>query len=132
MENTLGLLSIIQISCLFVMYTLALVFPELEHNSFLSFLQIFSIIFYFVEIIYNMLTVRSKAGRKLTTFEEIWSHYWKTNMVIDLLNLLILLMDSNINLQVMNFARLFIITKLPQCLEKMEKLEVTFIKNYHN
>lgn len=53
-------------------------------------------------------------------------------MVIDLLNLLILLVDYNTNNNVMHYARLFIITKLPQCLEKMEKLEVSFIKNYYN
>lgn len=32
----------------------------------------------------------------------------------------------------MHFVRLFIFARIPQCLEKMDKLEAYFIKNYYN
>jgi hypothetical protein len=53
-------------------------------------------------------------------------------MVIDLINLFVLVIDLGTDSQILIFCRLFIVTKLPQCLEKMEKLEVTFIKTYYN
>jgi hypothetical protein len=43
-------------------------------------------------------------------------------MLIDLLSLLILLIDCNSSIAAMQYFRLFIVTKLPQCFEKMEKL----------
>lgn len=53
-------------------------------------------------------------------------------MIIDVVSVLILIIDSNSDFILMKYIRLFIIAKLPQCLEKIEKLEVFFIKNYHN
>lgn len=81
---------------------------------------------------YNSVTVKSQAGRRLRTLEDILENYLHTNLVIDVINVLILFMDLNIDSQIIVFLRLFIVTKLPQCLEKMEKLEVTFIKNYYH
>lgn len=43
-------------------------------------------------------------------------------MIIDLVSLTILLIDCSSSIEGMDFLRLFIIAKLPQCLEKMEKL----------
>lgn len=52
-------------------------------------------------------------------------------MIIDILNMMILVIDISTNWYFMMYVRLFIVSKLPQCMEKMEKLEVSFIKNYH-
>ena len=68
LDNFFGLLSIIQVAFLFVMYTLSLVFSDLENVDILNIFQIFSLIFYCLEIVYNSLTIKSTAGRKLITF----------------------------------------------------------------
>lgn len=68
MDNLLAFLSIMQISCLFFCYTLALVFNEVQALPFIGTLQFFSIGFYLLEIVYNCLTVKANAGKKLITF----------------------------------------------------------------
>lgn len=68
-DNIIGLLSIIQIVFLFVMYTLSLVFSDLENTKIINILQQVSIFIYFTEIFYNLVTVKSQAGRRLITFE---------------------------------------------------------------
>ena len=132
LDNLVAFLSIIQIACLFFCYTLALVFNEVQQAPFIGTLQFFSIGFYLLEIVYNCLTVKANAGKKLTTYEEILNYYLRTNMIIDLVSLMILLVDCGSQIEGMDFLRLFIIAKLPQCLEKMEKLEAFFIKNYYH
>lgn len=95
-------------------------------------IEVISLLFYLTEMVYNALTIKSYAGRKLKTFEEILTHYFQTNLLVDLLNIIILVVDVSSTWTFMNYARLFILTKLPQCLDKIEKLEVLFIKNYYN
>ena len=85
-----------------------------------------------VEIGYTSLTIKYKAGKKLVTLEDILTDYLQSSLIIDLLNLLVLILDVQSNQPIIYFARLFIITKLPQCLDRLEKLEVSFIKNYYN
>lgn len=70
-------------------------------------------------MIYNCVTVKANAGKKLVTYEEILMHYFQTNMVIDLISFFILLIDCSTSLPELEYFRLFIIAKLPQCLEKM-------------
>lgn len=94
----------------------------MQEAPFIGTLQFFSIGFYLLEIVYNCLTVKANAGKKLITYEEILNYYLRTNMIIDLVSLMILLVDCSSKIQGMEFLRLFIIAKLPQCLEKMEKL----------
>lgn len=131
-DNTITFLSILQIVCLFFSYTLALVFPEVQEAPVIGSLQYFSLGFYLIEIVYNCLTVRASAGKKLVTYREILEHYLHTNLMVDLISFLILMVDCNTEMPYMEFMRLFIIAKLPQCLEKMEKLEAYFVKNYYN
>lgn len=69
LDNVIGLLSIVQIVFLFVMYTLSLVFSDLESSILISILQQVSIVIYLTEIFYNLMTVKSQAGRRLITFE---------------------------------------------------------------
>jgi energy-coupling factor transporter transmembrane protein EcfT len=82
-------------------------------------------------MIYNSLTVKAKAGKRLKTLESILKDYLSSGMIIDAINILILIVNQFAPDEIMQYFRLFIITKLPQCLEKMERLEVTFIKTYY-
>jgi hypothetical protein len=43
-------------------------------------------------------------------------------MPIDIVSLLIIVIDVNSNFFAMKYVRLFILAKLPQCLDKIEKL----------
>jgi hypothetical protein len=47
---------------------MALVFPEVSDAPFIGSVQFFSIGFYLLEIMYNCLTVKANAGKKLQTF----------------------------------------------------------------
>lgn len=54
-------------------------------------------------------------------------------MVVDVLVLIILIIDcSYSNNQEMSIIRLFILIKLPQTFEKIEKVEAFLIKNSHD
>lgn len=70
-------------------------------------------------MVYNCITVKANAGKKLVTYKEILIYYFQTNMMIDVISFLILLIDCMTSLAEMEYIRLFIIAKLPQCLEKM-------------
>ena len=82
---------------------------------------------------YNCLTVKSFAGRKITRVGDILRHYLEEGLVVDLLNMFILIIDVNIEAEgeALLYLRLLIVLKLPQCLSKIEKLEIYFIKNYY-
>lgn len=116
LDNAIAFLSILQIACLFFAYTLALVFPEVQDATFINSLQYFSIGFYLIEMIYNCVTERANAGKKLITFKEILAHYLHTDLMVDLISFLILMVDCTTSMPSMEFVRLFIIAKLPQCL----------------
>ena len=45
---------------------------------------------------------------------------------------MLLLIDINVEDTASLILRLFVVAKLPQCLEKLERLEAACIKNYHN
>ena len=79
----------------------------------------------------NFVTVKFEEGKKLSTFREIWRFYLKDNVLIDFISLIVLLLDLFFDLQVTIYLRLFIIVKLSQGLEKIEKLEVFFIQNFY-
>lgn len=65
---------------------------------------------------YNCITVKANAGKKLVTYNEILIYYFQTNMMVDVISFLILLIDCNTSLAYLEYIRLFIIAKLPQCL----------------
>lgn len=52
-------------------------------------------------------------------------------MVIDLLNLLLLVLDLGVEAQAIKYIRLLVITKFPNSFERLERLEVYFVKNYY-
>lgn len=72
----LSLLSVIQIITLLVIYTISIVFEDLiANNSYLAGLQIGSLIFYFLEISLNLISIKSEAGKKITIIKEIIAFY---------------------------------------------------------
>jgi hypothetical protein len=98
------------------------VFPEVEEANFISTVQLFSLAFYLFEMVYNCITIKTSGGKKLTTYADILNYYAKNNLFVDFISFFILLIDCTTSLSAMIYLRLFIISKLPQCLEKMEKL----------
>ena len=96
--------------------SLNLVFQQLRKTEYLSDFQIASLLFFVLEIIYNTLTVKSTAGKKLNTLETILHEYLHTNLVIDIINVLIIIIDLSVTTDALLFIRLFVITKIPQCL----------------
>jgi hypothetical protein len=46
-----------------------------------------------MEIVYNSVTIKYKAGKKLTTFEEIMSDYLHSSLIVDVMNLLVIIID---------------------------------------
>lgn len=115
-DNLIGLINIISVFLLVFMSSLNLVFDQLRQNQLLWGFQMFSLLFFFFEMIYNSVTIKSKAGKKLSTFEEIFDDYLHSNLIIDAINILILLIDLNTEVQSMMFLRMFIVTKIPQSL----------------
>lgn len=73
-------------------------------------------------MVYNCITIKTSGGKKLTTYADILNYYAKNNLFVDFISFFILLIDCTTSLSAMIYLRLFIISKLPQCLEKMEKL----------
>ena len=63
-----------------------------------------------------MLTVKSTGGKKLITLETILHEYLQTNLIIDIINVLILIIDLNVEAKALLFIRLFVVIKIPQCL----------------
>ena len=62
------------------------------------------------------MTEKSQAGRKLKTLDEVLGNYMETNLVIDVINILIIVVDLSLAFKTLSFFKLFIITKIPQCL----------------
>lgn len=91
-----------------------------------------SLLFYFVEIVLNLVTVKSQAGKKIVVLKDIFRYYLSNNLVIDVLSFMILLLDISGDFRIISYLRLFIVFKLPQCLSKIDKLEVYFIQNMYN
>lgn len=132
-DSLLNLLSVIQIITLLVIYTISIVFEDLiTNNASLSTLQMGSLLFYLIEIILNLISIKSEAGKKIVIIKEIISHYFSKSFMIDIISFFILLLDISTSYPIISVFRLFIIFKLPQCLHKIEKLEVYFIRNIYN
>jgi hypothetical protein len=85
-----------------------------------------------VEIIVNLISIKSEAGKKVVIIEEIIKYYMSRTLWIDLVSFFVLLLDITTNFGMISYLRLFIIFKLPECLHKIEKLEVYFIRNIYN
>ena len=82
-------------------------------------MQLFSLAFYLFEIVYNSVTIKTSGGKRFVSYADILDYYSRNNLVVDSISFLILLIDCTTSLNAMIYLRLFIITKLPQCLEKL-------------
>jgi nucleoid DNA-binding protein len=123
LDNCLNLLSVLQIITLLVVYSLSLIFEELRtSNQILNTLQAGSLVFYFLEIVLGLVTVKSAAGKKVELVREIVVFYLHSSLWVDAASLLILVVDLVLDDPAISYLRLFIIFKLPQCLDKIEKL----------
>ena len=132
--SLLNLLSAIQIITLLMVYSISLVFEDLLSGeySLLESLQISSFIFYFLEIILNLVTVKYSSGKRIEVIRDIIEHYRSRNLWIDCVSFIILLIDISTTAKFIPYLRIFIIFKLPQCLEKIENVEVYFVRNVYN
>lgn len=76
--------------------------------------------------------MKYSAGKKIEVIKDIIAYYVNQNFWIDCVSFIVLLIDISTKQTFMSFFRMFIIFKLPQCLDKIEKLEVYFIRNVYN
>lgn len=58
----------------------------------------------------------------MVSFADIINYYARNHLAVDSISFFILFIDCTTSMSAMIYLRLFIIAKLPQCLEKMEKL----------
>jgi hypothetical protein len=64
--------SVIQIMSMLFIYSISIAFFDLMgENTFLVILQYGSIFFYLLEIVLNLISVKSSAGKKVVIIEEI-------------------------------------------------------------
>jgi len=77
----------------------------------------------------NLITVRFSLGRKLDTLGEIAEDYAQESLAVDLVNFLVMILNSVTNSQfnLLNLCKVFMLFKLPHWFEKIKKLEVFFI-----
>jgi hypothetical protein len=133
-ESLINLVSVIQIIGLLVIYSLSFVFEDLLSGeySLIEAIQIGSFLFYFIEILLNLITVKFSAGRRIEIIRDIINHYVSQNFWVDCVSFVILMIDISSHSEVVAYFRMFIIFKVPQCLDKIEKLEVYFVRNVYN
>lgn len=75
-----------------------------------------------MEIILNFISIKYSAGKKIEIIKDIIEYYIGQNFWIDFISVIILLGDISTKQTVVTFFRMFIVFKLPQCLDKIEKL----------
>lgn len=119
------------VSSIFI-FTLSIVFPEVQETLTVRIIEIFGAIIFLLELALNFITIRFSLGRKLENIKEISSDYFHHKFGIDCINLLVILVYLMTDSQVVGYFRLVTVLKISDCLEKIEKLEVFFIENYYN
>ena len=82
----------------------------------------------------NFITVRINLGKKLKTLKEISKDYIRTRFYIDIINVTIIILNVSTSSSFLwlNICKIFIFTKFPDFLAKVQKLEVKFIESYNN
>lgn len=78
-----------------------------------------SLFFYLLEIILNLISIKSESGKQITVIKEIIIYYANRSFIIDIISLIILLVDILTSLTGISYLRLFIFFKLPGCLNKI-------------
>ena len=113
-------------------FTLSIVFPEVQETLAIRIIEIFGAIIFLLELVLNFIMIRFSLGRKLENIKEISSDYFQHKFGIDCINLLVILVYLMTDSQVLIYFRLVTVLKISDCMEKIEKLEVFFIENYYN
>ena len=78
-----------------------------------------SFFFYFAEIILNLITVKYAGGKRIEKIRDIIDFYIGEHFWIDCFCFIILLVDISSKSSIIAFFRMFILFKLPQCLDKI-------------
>lgn len=131
-ENIITLIGIIQIILFSFILSITLVYPQLQENGYVTDFETFTLLILFIEILINLTTVKYHSGKKIQTLFEIWQFYLRGYFVIDLLGVIVLFCNIFTYSPHLNYLKVLILLKIPQCIDKMEKLEVYFIKNLYN
>lgn len=87
--------------------------------------------FYIIELGLNLITVKFEEGKRLGTLRQIWSFCSKNTLATDAISILLIFVDYFTDHEIVIILRLFVILKLGQGFEKIEKLEVFFIHNFY-
>ena len=95
------------------------------------FLETVGLFVFLAEIALNFGTVKYTLGKKLETVREIGQDYLRHKFAIDCLNFVALLAYILTRSQSVGYLRLVALLKIPDCLERIERLEVYFIENYY-
>lgn len=116
-DLSFAFLSIIQIFILIFVYTLSLVFIDnFIDQDLINTLQTFSMCFYTIEIVINLISIKTIEGRKILAIREIFLNYIKHKFFIDILCLIILIVDINTRFSITNYLRLCVVLKIKECL----------------
>ena len=75
---------IILVFLLIFFYTIEIAFPEFRDTAPLNIIEIVGLVYFIYEIIYNLLTKKTKSGRKLKFLKEIFNCYLGEAMIIDI------------------------------------------------
>lgn len=113
-------------------YTLALAFEEVSESTTLFVFQTVSITVSLLEMTINFIHQKTVSGRKVKSLREIIKHYTHNHLFIDSVNIAALILSMSTKIAIFGFFRLIIISKFPQILERLEKLEIYIIDNYYN
>lgn len=94
-ESIFNLLSVIQIITLLIVYSLSFVFEDLLAGdySIVNALQVGSLLFYFVEIVMNIVTIKFSVGRRIEVLGDIVEFYMTNHFWVDFISFIILLID---------------------------------------
>ena len=80
----------------------------------------------------SFVTVKFSLGRKLETIRAIGREYLENRFMVDVLTIGVMILYLSTRQKLLVYLRLVTLLKVPECLEKVSKLEVYFIENYYN
>lgn len=121
-ENVITIMSIIQIVLQSIVTSISLVYEEIRASDFFYILSIVSVFFSIFELTLNLFTIKYRSGKKLKTFLEIWKNYSEGYLLLDILTAIFLTLYVLFPSDILSFFKIIIFLKLPQSLEKLEKM----------
>lgn len=131
-ENLLSILCVLQVFGLAILSSISLVYLEVRQSQMANDFEICCTLLSLVELLVNLTTVKYSSGKKLRSFLEIWRFYARGSLAIDLSTTLILFAGTLVESPLLVYLKMLIFLRIPQCLDRIEKLEVSFISNFYN